>query len=425
MRGLIAKKIPSKPRYEYAKRIARKTLLLNNITSLPVDIDAIFKNNNILFFLETQAEKIAKQDLPVEFKRNQDIHAITQKRIVDGKSTYVSIIKDRGRVRGNIRFSKAHELGHIFLKHFEIFDLPSSLNINLSHEYWVLEREAEVFAAELLAPTTILRLCNCYDKKAIKALCDLSDEASEYAIGDIWRDYNVRERERIALECQFENFLRNKKYLLFTSFTFCSVCGAPLDPTDLYCRICGFKIPDMPDMVVNHKKFIYTSTIPLKENGRVYYCLKCGETDLPIASTCNVCGAPIYNFCINCANKLTGNDRFCGSCGNKSSFFLSRLIKAWPQVQKQLETIPSNKTLELKKITCWEYIVEKLLYANKLDAHKMLLGSCGYDDCGKLVIAFRSCNNNHIDKDKILNAVNSISLPYFDITYDGIDILYV
>ena len=49
-----------------------------------------------------------------------------------------------------------------------------------------------------------------YDKESIKVLCNMSNEAAEYVIGDITRDYNVRERERVTLECQFDSFIRLK-----------------------------------------------------------------------------------------------------------------------------------------------------------------------------------------------------------------------
>ncbi|SCG83817.1 double zinc ribbon domain-containing protein [Streptococcus suis] len=418
---LAAKRIPNKPRYDYVKRTARKILLSNNINSLPTDIDLIFKANNIILFSESEAEQIAMSDLPHEFKNNKDIQAITQKRIIQGKSIYISIVKDRNRVPGNVRFSKAHELGHIFLKHFEEFDLPSSLNISNSHEYWVLEREAEMFAAELLAPTAILRACNCFDKESIKSLCNLSEEASEYVICDIRRDYHLMEREKAALECQFDDFIRNKKYLLLTSPAFCGNCGAPLKPADRYCIMCGFKTTNNVNI---DKVFLYPTTIPLKSTGRVYYCLRCGEIDLPLSSKiCNVCSAPLYNLCTNCNSKLSGNDRFCGSCGGVSSFFQSRLLESWAEVQNSLNSVHKNQILNYRKINFWDYIIEKLLDKNKLDVHRALFGSCGYDDCGKLIIAFESESNNLIDKDVILDEINAICLPYFDTTYDDIDII--
>lgn len=418
---MATKNIPNKPRYDYVKRSARKVLLSNNIDLLPVDVDVIFKRQNILLFSETQAEQIAMCDLPREFVNNKNIQAVTQNRIIQGKSIFISIYKERNRVIGNIRFSKAHELGHIFLKHFDEFEIPSSLDISSSREYWVLEREAEMFAAELLAPTAILRACNCYDKRSIKLLCNLSDEASEYVVSDINRDYHLMESEKAALECQFDDFIRNKEYLLLTSIAFCEICGAPLDSNDKYCRICG---SEEATNVRKDKMFLYPSSIPVKETGRVYFCIGCGNTDFPFASKeCNLCSAPLYNLCTSCNVKLSGNDRYCGSCGGISTFYKNSLLESWSQVQDRLKSAPGNHLLKYRKVICWEYMIDKLLYSNKLDTYKMLYGSCACENNGKLIIALPTERDCSVSSEILLGEINAISLPYFDITYDDIEIL--
>lgn len=63
-----------------------------------------------------------------------------------------------------IRFTIAHELGHIALKHFEIYN-NSTYIIDINHEY-----EANIFADELLMPTapilnkkmTVDEICSTY-----------------------------------------------------------------------------------------------------------------------------------------------------------------------------------------------------------------------------------------------------------------------
>ena len=414
--------IPNKPRYDYVKRTARKVLLSNNIASLPTDIDAIFKNNNILLFSEIQAEQMAMCTMPHEFSINNKIQAITQNRTVQSKSIFITIYKERNRVAGNIRFSKAHELGHIFLKHFEDFEIPSSLNISTSREYWILEREAEMFAAELLAPTAILRACNCFDKRSIQLLCNLSGEASEYVISDINRDYHLKESDKAALECQFDSFIRSKKYLLLTSDNFCQTCGSPTHSKDQYCRICGATIVPSQN---KENVFLYPSDIPVKETGRVYYCVKCGNINISMGvKVCNLCNAPLYNFCTSCNTKLSGNDRYCGTCGNVSTFFNHSLLESWSKVQDRYKGIGANHILDLKKIECWEYILDKLLRANKLDVYQTLAGSSGYEDSGKLIIASHAKISCLVSDDTLLSEINALCLPYFDTTYDDIEVIY-
>ena len=396
-------------------------LLSNDIKSLPVDVDRIYQNNGIILFSETQAEELAMQELPSEFKDNRDIHAVTQIERHNGRTIFITIVKNRGRVIGNVRFSKAHELGHIFLNHFHDFELSSSSLSKDDGERWVLEREADVFAEELLAPTAILRACSCYDKESIKVLCNMSNEAAEYVIGDITRDYNVRERERVTLECQFDSFIRRKEYLLLISPEFCSVCGSPFSLNDSYCRMCGRHISSH---ATHEDSFLYPTTIHLRNSGRVYYCIKCGKTDLPISTHCDMCSAPLYNFCTGCQTKLLGDDRYCGICGCKSLFFQERLIDAWPLVRQQLNRKHRTRNLQLRNVKNWEYIIDKLLFTGRLNEYKALLGSSGYDDCGKLVILLSEERKYTINEENVLKEINSISLPYFDITYDDIEILY-
>lgn len=111
-----------------------------------------------------------------------------------------------------------------------------------------------------IAPTAILRACSCYDKESIKVLCNMSNEAAEHVIGDITRDYNVRERERVTLECQFDSFIRRKEYLLLISPEFCSVCGSPFSLNDSYCRMCGRHISSH---ATHEDSFLYPTTIHL------------------------------------------------------------------------------------------------------------------------------------------------------------------
>ena len=147
------------------------------------------------------------------FVSDDNISAITQYEIIKGQRIYITIYKTHNRNIGHIRFTKAHELGNIFLRHFEDFDIPSTFNIQNNHDYWVLEREAEMFAAELLAPTAILRACGCLDRENIQSLCNLSEEAAEYVISDIHRDYHLMESDKASLEQQFYDFIKNKEYL--------------------------------------------------------------------------------------------------------------------------------------------------------------------------------------------------------------------
>lgn len=357
--------------------------------------------------------------LPNSFVSDNNISAITQNEIIKGHRIYITIYKTQNRNIGHIRFTKAHELGHIFLRHFEDFDIPSTFNIQNNHDYWVLEREAEMFAAELLAPTAILRACDCLDKAKIQSLCNLSEEASEYVISDIHRDYHLMESDKAALEQQFYDFIKNKEYLQFISKSACEVCGNPIVSDDSYCRICG---NNLKLQKASGNPNIYKSTIALKPTGRVYYCQKCGNFQIPAGlRECNICNAPLYNICEICNTKMSSESRYCPNCGAKLPFYITGLLPDWrtPSIKDKL---PDNIN-GFRRIKEWEFILDKLLVQEKYTLHHCLKDSLAFEYSGKIVIfVINNLSAELINTIDVLEEINAITLPYFDVTYDEIDI---
>ncbi|MEG6613852.1 ImmA/IrrE family metallo-endopeptidase [Pseudoclostridium thermosuccinogenes] len=416
----IASSIPKQPRRNHVKRTARKLLLSSGVSSLPIDIDNIYKTNGILCFSEEEAVLATSLPLPTSFVSDDNISAITQYEIIKGQKIYITIYKTHNRNIGHIRFTKAHELGHIFLRHFEDFDIPSTFNIQNNHDYWVLEREAEMFAAELLAPTAILRACGCLDRENIQSLCNLSEEAAEYVISDIHRDYHLMESDKASLEQQFYDFIKNKEYLLFISKYACEVCGNPIVSDDSYCRICGNNLKS-PKKVSGNPN-IYKSTIALKPTGRVYYCQKCGNFQIPAGlRECNICNAPLYNICKICNTKMSSESRYCPNCGDKLPFYSAGLLPDW-KTPSLSDKIPDNIN-GFRRIKEWEFILDKLLVQEKYALHHCLKDSLAFEYSGKIAIYItNNVSAELINTSDVLKEVNTITLPYFDITYDEIDI---
>jgi len=415
----IASSIPKQPRRSHVKRTARKLLLSSGASSLPIDVDNIYKTNGILSFSEEEAVLATSIPLPNSFVSDDNISAITQYEIIKGQRIYVTIYKTLNRNIGHIRFTKAHELGHIFLRHFEDFDIPSTFNIQNNHDYWVLEREAEMFAAELLAPTAILRACNCLDRAKIQSLCNLSEEASEYVISDIHRDYHLMESDKAALEQQFYDFIKNKEYLQFNSKYACEVCGNPIVSDDSYCRICG---NNLKLHKASGNPNIYKSTIALKPTGRVYYCQKCGNFQIPVGlRECNLCKAPLYNICDICNTKMSSESRYCPHCGIKLPFYTAGLLLDWrtPSIRDKLP----DKINGFRRIKEWDFILDKLLAQEKYTLHYCLKDSLAFEYSGKIVIyVINNLSTELINKINVLEEINAITLPYIDVTYDEIDI---
>ena len=80
--------------------------------------------------------------------------------------------------RGRTRFTIAHELGHILLGH-ELSDSRGHYR-TASDRREPAEKQADEFAARLLAPACVLWALELYDPAEIMRVCDISAEAAGY-----------------------------------------------------------------------------------------------------------------------------------------------------------------------------------------------------------------------------------------------------
>ena len=163
------------PDYDRAARLAYKTILSLHIESLPVDPLMILshcKNTRVRTYDEI-AERFGFSD-PAHMKwyylNNKDAYTV---RLEKNGVTLYEMIYDSHVLPARRRFTLAHELGHIVLKH--------------SKEQWWEEREADYYAAQLLAPRPVFDLFDRYglnpsDPDLIGRAFGLSRTASENAI---------------------------------------------------------------------------------------------------------------------------------------------------------------------------------------------------------------------------------------------------
>lgn len=99
----------------------------------------------------------------------------------DGKTMILSgepiILVRKITNTGRLRFTIAHELGHIILGHVGIYEL---VNREPSPSDNPIEQEANIFASRLLCPACVLWGCNVKTADDIVRLCDVSKTAAEY-----------------------------------------------------------------------------------------------------------------------------------------------------------------------------------------------------------------------------------------------------
>ena len=141
--------IPRTPRRWRAIRVARHFMQRSRTSSLPVDPFKYYDMFGWGRFSLSESEKLYGKNDPLKLRDNK-CDAVT---LWNG-SNYITIY-DESKPPERIRWTLAHEIGHIVLGHFE-FENTSFFEGITSEEYKTLETEANYFAKELLAPIWVL-----------------------------------------------------------------------------------------------------------------------------------------------------------------------------------------------------------------------------------------------------------------------------
>lgn len=219
------------PRYDFAIESAYDFIIEQNINSLPVDPFELCKKNN--WCVNTI------QDLCID--SNEDYSHITNIiKTDDGLTFYCpysdeySIVYNEYSNYGRIRWTIAHEIGHIVLNHLKDINTTILKGCLSQDDYEKYDQEAQCFAGILLAPPIILRELGVLDAQTIKIVCDLSNRASESRSDFLNNNHTFYKFEdyRETLINQFYNFIYFKK---------CSNCGNEILNGYNYCNICGHK----------------------------------------------------------------------------------------------------------------------------------------------------------------------------------------
>ena len=96
--------------------------------------------------------------------------------IVDGEPIIVINSLKRDNV-ARMRFTVAHELGHIMLGHVGVYELVNREPSPRDNE---IGQQANVFASRLLAPACVLWGCKVKSPEEIMQLCDISHRAAQF-----------------------------------------------------------------------------------------------------------------------------------------------------------------------------------------------------------------------------------------------------
>lgn len=335
-------KVPPYARYDYCVECACNFLDDHNITSYPIDLFSIIDKSpyalvpysEIIEHFGCEVETVCKK-----LKSNEG-------RTIYQDGIYTIAYNDIGKSSGRILFTLAHELGHIYLNHmldFKITEIPKKSNeIDMpQYEYDVLEREANAFARNILAPIPLYFFLKEKEPCNLQKIFGITYDAAVARKDLIDKDYACS--KKLGLYPRFMNI-----YSRFIDKKNCSVCGACLiQKHGDYCPICGSK---------NTLKWgdgdkMKYELLNINAMGKLSKCPTCNNEETEVdGAYCQICRSYLINKCLDdsCDGTFTilpSNARFCPLCGSESTFYRYGYLKAWDYTENPLyhyDDLPFN-----------------------------------------------------------------------------------
>ena len=159
--------------YQTARDFAWRALLQCNIRKLPVKVSYLCKQKGYRLYSYTEGIRHIKG-----FRLEEQCTRS------DGFSTRFDdcyyIFYNPHMPVGRIRFTIAHEIGHIVLGHLNKQGAFTSQNREPGPADAPEEQMANVFASRLLAPACVLNHVNATTPEQIAAFCDISLQSATY-----------------------------------------------------------------------------------------------------------------------------------------------------------------------------------------------------------------------------------------------------
>jgi len=339
------------PDFKRTALMAAKTLVNHNIFRLPVDPFTIIRQHNnwkTMTYREfgglsgLDEKKVIKQIGSVDgcafYDADEDRYLV----LYNDNPLWISISQ-------RITWTIIHEIGHIVLNHLKESGESMLLRAALSAgEYSRFEAEAEFFAANILAPASVIHKLGLSSYGQVMKVCGISKKAALNRLKHIdWR-FNQKQvfKEDLIIESLFYNFINQKK---------CKTCdyGLILKGAS-YCPICGDKL------LWGEVKMITYYGYQLDQDFKAVVCPRCQNGQIPPGDYCQICGTYLINRCTDiidqdwngndfikkqsCNSLAAGNARFCMYCGNPTTFFINQLLPHWEVEKAQIEANTNSTT---------------------------------------------------------------------------------
>ena len=423
------KEIPNKPRFSFAASRAYELLVELDICSFPVDpkyIISQFSNWQLAGYLELQI-KTGHED-PLNIRREQ-AEAKTIK--IRADNDYLIVYDEQVQNSSRIRWTLAHEIGHIVLGHLDHFEATALNRRGLSKKaYGVLEVEAHWFAAELLSPKPILKLFQFEDcPDLVSLMCDISKEAAEKRLAQLAkRDYGYVEAQGKLIR-NFYSYCSTRGYLasifntanryqnsriypdLCKHSRVCYHCNAFIEESgQRFCHICGCAVPaaDRYSPLKVSEGFFYIGydfmyegkyfpEIQTSNDNRVLFCPVCKNHEFSDNTEyCRICGTTLYNKCKSENKTISGYCRYCPDCGAKAEF--KELYDSFQGKVSRENFISSHIDLDdYIDYEYWDYICMTIMaWEKNANLFTALADSSAFRDGDDIVVLVKTDNESNI-----------------------------
>jgi len=307
---------------------------------LPVRVKAIAKSySNCRLIPYSKIAETRNMTVPQLIYEVESSDAFTEydsyadKYLIGYNDTDISVMNSN-----RYRWSIAHEVGHMVLKHHITYKKwRTSRNTISDAEYDYLEQEADLFASYLLVPYGALFSKNITSAEQIKSICNISTESSSYHFKkySMWAEREELDSYDLSISSCFYNHLKCKK------------CNNVIHSQDIiaFCPICGGR-----SFVFCSKEDMLYSKIDLNNKHKAATCPVCGNKYTDIRGDyCQICGTMIKNRCsaepddfhafriYDCpgGEGLPGDARYCTYCGAPSTFLLHKILPPWNEHSDQ------------------------------------------------------------------------------------------
>lgn len=329
-----------KIRYKHIKLITNNVFISCNLNSYPVDLFLLFKHFKncrvVSYSTHMKKYKLTEEETISHFGSDEGCTIYKP-----SKNKYIIFYNDLDshfKVPERIRWTLAHELGHVLLSHHKISVKTKIFrNCLTDSEYSWMESEANRFASLLLSNPIILDKLNVNSNIDIKKYCNISLEAATYRYNNFlkWKETKFISKTDLIILNQFKQFFNRHTCTLcnYTSYIkniqFCPICGE-----------CTFNKEE--------STMLYKS-IDLNELNKAKICPICENEYTNIEGEfCQICGTNIVNKCTNdfCEELLTGEARYCSLCGSESTFYKNDLLSSWQGINpKEIYKLDSSDSL--------------------------------------------------------------------------------